>query len=183
MLFSRHKKTQRDRDAGLVFCWRAGYGGNRGGMLIALLMAVGFFAFAFWGVSISLEKSLPESRKYAKIMLLDSATLDMALWIDQNSPFPERWDPQWDEGHQSRVQQALDTVFREMSAPPSPWRSMPKMGEMISSLKIIERGEVVLGELPAPVVLDQKRGALELIVTLVAKANLEKRISKSVTPL
>lgn len=183
MLFSYKKRIQRDRDAGLVFCWRAGQEGNRGGMLIAVLMASGLFALAFWGISLDLKASKPESRQAAKILLLDTISPEMALWIDQHSPFPSRWDPQFDDAHAARVQSDLAGLYQEISVPPSPWREMPDVGEEeVASPRLIIDGEVDLGGLPDVKEREKKPVVLELTLTITAFGELENRIPRELVP-
>ncbi len=183
MLFSRQKKLKRDRDAGLVFCWRGGQGGNRGGMIISVLIASSMFALAFWGISLDFKATKPESRKYAKILLVDQFSTEMALWVDQNSPFPSRWDPLMDSGHQQRVNDELDGLFQQMTTPPSPWIDMPKVALPLSVPRLIEYGMVELGSLPKPLQNKQKKGVLELVVFLDALGGLEKRKPKEILPM
>lgn len=183
MLFSRQKKLQRDRDAGLVFCWRGGQGGNRGGMILSVLIASCLFALAFWGVSLDFKTTQPESRKYAKILLLDQFSTEMALWVDQNSPFTSRWDPQLDSSHQARVDGELEVLFQQMTIPPSPWLEMPNVALPLSSPRLIEHGTAELGYLPVPLPNKYKKGELELVVSLNALGGLEKREPKEVTPI
>ncbi|MGJ8673356.1 hypothetical protein [Rubritalea sp.] len=177
MIFSHKKRLQRDRDAGLVFTWRGSFGGNRGGLLLAFLMTSGLFAFAFWGVSLDLTSTKPESRQAAKILLLDNISPEMALWIDQHTPFPSRWDPQYDVEHQGRVDVALELMYKEVTVPPSPWREMPEMAHsVVASPRLIIDGEVDLGDLP--MVKDQvvEPMVLALDVKLKGYGAMAKRV-------
>ena len=183
MLFSRQKKLQRDRDAGLVFCWRGGQGGNRGGMVFSLLMTSSIFALAFWGVSLDFPSTKPESRKFAKILLLDDFSTEMALWVDRNSPFPSRWDPLVDSPHRERVNDELNLLFQQMTIPPSPWFEMPQVPLPLSVPRLLEYGVVELGSLPKPQLDLGKKGVLELVVSLKALGHLEKRTPKNVLPI
>jgi hypothetical protein len=183
MLFSRQKKLERDRDAGLVFCWRGGQGGNRGGMILSFLIASSVFALAFWGISLDFKATKPELRKYAKILLVDQFSSEMALWVDQNSPFPSRWDPLVDSGHQERVNDELNGLFQQMTTPPSPWIDMPKVAPYLSSPRLIELGAVELGSLPMPLQGKQKKGVLELVVFVDTLGELEKRKPKEFLPV
>ncbi|MFC5049150.1 hypothetical protein ACFPK9_00760 [Rubritalea spongiae] len=177
MLFSHKKKLQRDRDAGLVFTWRGSLGGNRGGLLMAFLMTLGLFGMAFWVVSLDLPSARPESRQAAKILLLENVSPEMALWIDQHSPFPSRWDPQFDEGHQLRVDDALERVYQEVSVPRSPWREMPVVaGGGVTSPRLIVDGEVDLGALPMVDSVKAKPMVLELDVKLQGVGSIKERI-------
>ncbi|MFC4994174.1 hypothetical protein [Rubritalea tangerina] len=183
MVFSRQKRIQRDREAGLVFSWRGGIEGNRGGMVLSLLMAVGLFAFAFWGISIDFKSSQLPQRKFAKILLLDEVSSDMALWVDQNSPFPSRWDPQTDTRHQARVQASLNEVFQEITEPPSPWKEMPEVEVPLSQPRLVERGRVELGGLPVPHERAKRPEVLELVMSLDALGGLESRQPESISPI
>ncbi len=175
MIFSRQKKLQRDRNAGCVFCWRGGQGGNRGGLLLAILFASGLFAFAFWGISLDFKSSKPQTRKFAKILLLDELSTEMALWVDQNSPFPSRWDPKSDKNHQIRVEDALEVTFQTMTEPPSPWREMPTVQVPVTVPKLIEPGIVELGSLPKLKKTAQKPSVVELVITLKALGAFSQR--------
>ncbi|MFT5882173.1 MAG: hypothetical protein ACI9FG_000673 [Crocinitomicaceae bacterium] len=183
MLFSRQKKLQRDRDAGLVFCWRGGQGGNSGGMILSVLIASSLFALAFWGVSLDFKATKPEVRKYAKILLVDQFSTEMALWVDQNSPFPSRWDPLQDSSHQERVNDELDGLFQQMTTPPSPWIDMPEVALPMSVPRLIEHGMVELGSLPKPLQNTQEKGVLALVVLVDALGGLEKRKPKEFSPM
>ena len=181
MLFSRQKKLKRDREAGLVFCWRGGQGGNRGGLLFALLTASGIFALAFWVISLSFNIPKPESRKFAKILLLDGVSTEMALWVDQNTPFPSRWDPQSDIVHQKRVSDSLNGVFQQITEPRSAWREMPKLEGSVFTPKLVKRGGVQLGTLPKVEDISKGRGVFELIVNLDVDGALGKRLPEQVS--
>ncbi|MEO1856874.1 MAG: hypothetical protein ABGY95_05855 [Rubritalea sp.] len=183
MLFSRQKKLQRDRHAGLVFCWRGGQSGNRGGMVFSVLIASGLFALAFWGISLDFKTTKPESRKYAKILLVDEFSAEMSLWVDQNSPFPSRWDPLEDGAHQDRVDSELNVLFQQMTTPPSPWLEMPNVAIPLSVPALIERGVVELGSLPKVMVYKPKKEVLELVVSLAALGEFEKRQPRAILPM
>ena len=183
MLFSRQKKLQRDRDAGLVFCWRGGQGGNRGGMILSVLIASSMFALAFWGISLDFTAAKPELRKYAKILLVDQFSTKMTLWVDQNSPFPSRWDPLLDTGHQERVNDELNELFQQMTVPPSPWIDMPEVALPLSVPRLTEYGKVELGKLPKPLQNKQKKGVLELDVFLDTHGGIGKRKPEELLPI
>lgn len=183
MLFSRQKRLQRDRDAGLVFCWRGGQGGNRGGMFFSVVIASLLFTIAFWGLSLSFDKSKPEPRKVAKILLLDKMTTGMALWIDQNSPFPSRWDPKDDVAHSMRVKSSLEGVYQAITEPPSPWREMPDVVTELDAPNLVQRGVVELGSLPKPLVSAHQPSVLELVVSLDAIGDLAKRTPDTVSAI
>lgn len=176
MLFSRQKKLQRDRDAGLVFCWRGGQGGNRGGLLIAIALTTGVFVAAFLGLSLSFKRVKSEPKQSAKILLLTDIPSEMALWIDQNSPFPSRWDPLVDGSHQLRVDEALIEVFRDVSQPTIPWREMPEVEEQVFTPRLLETGVVQLGHLPAAPPVNKVVGVYELVVSLDAYGSFEERL-------
>lgn len=182
MLFSRKKKQQRDRDAGLVFCWR-GQGGNRGGLILALLIASGIYAAAFWGLSLSFKSTPSEPNQSAKILLLDDLSSEMALWVDQNSPFPVRWDPQRDSAHEGRVLAALDETLQSMTSPMSPWRKMPELPESVSTPRLIEAGSVQLGNLPEVELTNDDVKYLELTVVMDAFGDFRKRLPAEVGDL
>lgn len=179
MLFSLQKKLQRDREAGLVFCWRGGQGGNRGGLLISVILALVLFATAFWGVSLSFEKAQTEPRQAAKIILLRDLSSEMALWVDQNSPLPSRWDPQNDVSHQQRVDAALKQVFQEMTRPASPWIEIPNLNKVIDAPRFIESRAVQLGNLPSAPPSVDVRSDFELVVAVDASGELEQRLPES----
>lgn len=183
MLFSRQKRLQRDRDAGLVFCWRGGQGGNRGGMLFSVIIASALFALSFWGLSLQFDSSKPEARKVAKILLLDKMSTEMALWIDQNSPFPSRWDPKDDAVHSARVKSSLEGVYQAITEPPSPWREMPETKNQLDVPNLVERGVVELGSLPRPQVSEGKQSVLELVVSLDSLGDLAKRAPDQVSAI
>lgn len=176
MLFSRQKKLQRDRDAGLVFCWRGGQGGNRGGLFISIILALVLFAGAFWGLSLNFKVTQSDSKQTAKILLLDSVSSEMALWIDQNTPFPSRWDPQNDTDHQQRVDRAMRQVFQGMSRPVSPWIEMPEVVKNLDAPRFIEPSAVQLGNLPIASTTAKPQGVFELIIALDAYGDLSQRL-------
>ena len=183
MIFSQKKRLLKDREAGLVFCWRGGQDGNRGGMLLALLLASGLFGLAFWGIGLDLKGAKPESRKAAKILLLDSISPEMALWIDQHSPFPSRWDPQLDVEHEERVTGALGALYQEVSVPVVPWREMPVMAESeVERPRLVEAGEVELGELPKVPAVGERAAVVELRVLLRGEGSLARRAPKELEP-
>lgn len=181
MLFSRQKKLQRDRDAGLVFCWRGGQGGNSGGLLVALLLTTGLFVAAFLGLSLSFKGAKAEPKQSAKILLLTDIPSEMALWIDQNSPFVSRWDPLDDQAHQLRVDSALTEVFQSVSQPEVSWRKMPELEAQVFTPRLLEEGGSQLGRLPVAPPVNKVAGVYELIVSLDAYGVFEKRLPEQVS--
>jgi hypothetical protein len=150
---------------------------------MALLMASGLFGLAFWGISLDLRPSVPESRQAAKILLLDTISPEMALWIDQHSPFPSRWDPQYDEEHAARVGAELTDLYKQISIPPSSWRDMPEQAsQQVAVPKLIIEGEVDLGPLPEVEKHTPKPVVLELTVTLAGYGAMDKRIPEVLVP-
>lgn len=179
MFFSRYKRLQKDREAGLVFRWRGGIGGNGGGLLLALILTLGCFFLAFLGLNVSLYKSSAQSQEYAKITLMDSFKPEMALWVDRHSPFSVRWDPQNDVEFQARVQSALNVTFNGMAKRPLPWQEMPLEQQPIKELRLTDKGEVHFFEEFDVVQQPELRpSALEFEVSLEMSQNLKKRFRK-----
>lgn len=169
MIFSRSKKLTRDREAGLVFRWRGGLDGNRGGMTLALLITAGLFTMAFVGLNVKVRKVKPPQRRVAKIMMVPENDERMSLWVDIKSPFPARWDPLNDAVHHSRVESELANAMAKASMRDIEWRALPEGQNHIETPELFHQMELVLPELSrvvrpvqpeTPVMLEIRMGGL-----------------------
>lgn len=182
MLFSRYKKLKRDREAGLVFRWRGGDGGNRGGLVLAIALSSGAFALAFLGVELEAPAQSLEPRRVAKITLLNELSPELSQWVAQQSPFPSRWDPVSDVENNARVAAALEQTYVKISAPPSPWISMPAVEEEASEPSLLEVGVAELGDLPKATITKVSERGAELAIVLEFRGSLAKRLGEKHTP-
>ncbi|GAA5495278.1 hypothetical protein Rhal01_01453 [Rubritalea halochordaticola] len=165
MFLSRRKKLTRDREAGMVFRWRGGLAGNRGGMTLAIFLTGGIFTLAFVGLNINVRKSKPLQRRVAKIMLVPENDERLSLWVDQKSPFPARWDPADDQEHLQRVEDELTLALATSSIRETEWREMPASQQRLTSPSIFKVAEQVLPEL--------SKGERELVPEAPIKLQLD----------
>jgi len=107
MLFSRKKKIQRDRKAGLVFRWRGNQATNRGGGTLALCLTSAVFAGGFLLLNVSAKPNIVPSRYRASIIQLGEIDDKLAWWIEKNSPSIPEWSSHADEESILRVDALL----------------------------------------------------------------------------
>lgn len=179
MIFSRSKKLTRDREAGLVFRWRGGLDGNRGGMTLALLVTTGLFTLAFVGLNVKVRKTKPPQRRVAKIMMVPEDDERLSLWVDLKSPFPARWDPVNDSVHMARVESELDNALATASMREIKWRQLPEQKASSDTPGIFRTGEMVLPKLTRAVTPTQPETPAELEIRMGGIADLSKRKSES----
>ncbi len=91
MLFSKNRKLQRDRNAGLVFRWRGGYKANRGGFTVAFLLTALFFGAGFIMINVYAKQNTVPSRYRASMVQLGEVDDDLKWWIERNSPLLPSW--------------------------------------------------------------------------------------------
>ena len=114
MLFSKKKKLQRDRNAGLVFRWRGGYGTNRGGSTIAFLLTAMIFAAGFVMLNVYAKPNTVPSRYRATMIQLGVMDNDLKWWIEKNSPNLPLWSGNGDEVNVAGVDAQLREKVREI---------------------------------------------------------------------
>lgn len=182
MLFSHKKRIQRDRDAGLVFHWRGGVGENNGGLLMAIVCTLGLFGFAFWAVEYASRDATVDTVQTAEFMLIDDMTPEMALWSDQSSPFPPRWDPADDRSHDLRVSEGVHAVLASLALPEIKWHRMPEVSRPVTSPPLLEPGRLVLGPLPSDSLESLTPAQVELSPTMAASGDLKKRLPVKAVP-
>ncbi|MGJ8655616.1 MAG: hypothetical protein ACSHX6_04125 [Akkermansiaceae bacterium] len=107
MLFSKEKRLQRDRNAGLVFRWRGGYGLNRGGSTIAFVMTSMIFAAGFVMLNVYAKPNTVPSRYRATMIQLGEMDDDLTWWVEKNSPNLPLWSGNDDEPSDARVSELL----------------------------------------------------------------------------
>ena len=120
MLFLRKKRQKRDQEAGLIFQWR-GSRKHHIGKILALMIAVGCFAFSVYALKIeSIKPPLLSKREGVVIMLNedDPNCRKLMMQIEGKSPFPVRWDPVFDRGTLFGLQSDGRTEAILMSLPP-----------------------------------------------------------------
>ena len=110
MLFSKKKKIQRDRKAGLVFRWRGNQATNRGGGTLALCLTSAVFAGGFLLLNVSAKPNIVPSRYRASIIQLGTIDDKLAWWIEKNSPSIPEWSSSADEESIHRVDELLLNV-------------------------------------------------------------------------
>lgn len=107
MIFSRKKKIQRDRDAGLVFRWRGGHATNIGGGTLALFLTAATFAGGFLLLNIYAKPNAVPSRYRASMIQLGEVDDRFTWWVERNSPPILQWSDESDEESISRVSELL----------------------------------------------------------------------------
>ncbi|MFT6792500.1 MAG: hypothetical protein ACJAR1_000480 [Rubritalea sp.] len=116
MLFSKNKKLQRDRNAGLVFRWRGGYGLNRGGSTIAFLVTAIVFAGGFIMLNVYAKSNTVPSRYRASMIQLGKMDDDLTWWVEKNGPNLPVWSEYGDEQSDARVNAQLMEELRESNS-------------------------------------------------------------------
>lgn len=116
MFFSKNKKLQRDRNAGLVFRWRGGYAANRGGSTIAFLVASMVFATGFIMLNVYAKPSTVPSRYRASMIQLGKIDDDLTWWVEKNSPNLPVWSEHGDEQSEMRVSAKLTETLRDANS-------------------------------------------------------------------
>ncbi len=116
MLFSKKKKLQRDRIAGLVFRWRGGYALNRGGSTIAFLITSMLFAGGFIMLNVYAKPNTVPSRYRASMIQLGKMDDDLTWWVEKNSPNLPVWSLNGDEQSEERVNVQLMENLREVDS-------------------------------------------------------------------
>lgn len=124
MFFSRKKKLLQDRNAGLVFQWRGGNAGNKGGMSMAFLLAGLIFAVIFASFSIIAKSKQPAPRYTANVTLLGEVDEKMTWWIEKNSPYQSHWYEEVDDLGEDSVADKLSALLDSQSEPSLGWRKM-----------------------------------------------------------
>lgn len=109
MLFSKNKKLQGDRDAGLVFRWRGGYRSNRGGATIAFFLTSMIFVGGFVMLSVYTKPNTIPNRYRARMIQLGEVDDDLIWRIEKNSPSLPGLLGDEDERSEIRV----DNLFKE----------------------------------------------------------------------
>jgi hypothetical protein len=115
MLFLRKKRQKRDQEAGLIFQWR-GSRKHHIGKILALMIAVGCFAFSVYALKIeSIKPPLLSKREGVVIMLNedDPNCRKLMMQIEGKSPFPVRWDPVFDRGTLARIEGGVEVLVGE----------------------------------------------------------------------
>ena len=107
MFFSKKKKTLRDREAGLMFCWRGGNAMNRGGGTLALCLTSAIFAGGFLLLNVSAKPNIVPSRYRASVIQLSKVDDRLAWWIERHSPPIPQWSVSADEKSVKRVDRLL----------------------------------------------------------------------------
>lgn len=182
MMFSQKKRTQRDREAGLVFRWRGGLGDNNGGLLFAVLVALGFFGFLFWTVDFTSSADAVSEVQTAELLVMGDLTPEMKLWSDQASPFPPRWDPLQDQKNEQRVNQGLQELLAKMTQYDLPWRELPKVDIPVTSPPLLEPRKMVLGPLPAATMTMMPSTKGKLSPILLALGEFKERLPEQPEP-
>lgn len=113
MLFSKKKKLQRDRKAGLVFRWRGGYAANRGGSTIAFLVTSFVFVAGFVLLNVYAKPNTVPSRYRASMIQLGAMDDDLDWWVEKNSPYLPSWSENRKQESDSRVNALLTEEVRE----------------------------------------------------------------------
>lgn len=112
MYFIRRKKHERDQKAGLIFHWR-GFRKHHVGKIIALLLACVFFGFSVYAIKLEVIKAPLLSKKQAVVIMLnedDPYCQALMLQVEEQSPFPARWDPISDKEVLLRLNEEKDLL-------------------------------------------------------------------------
>lgn len=144
MWFSRKKKLQRDRDAGLVFRWRGGYAGNRGGMTLAVLLAGGFFVLASIAVNIRVKPEMAPLRHQPSITNLENIDEGLEWWLEKNTPFLDSWYSHQDELGEGLVQMKLQETIAKENEKNVDWRKVELDKVLPETPSVFAKGEVNL---------------------------------------
>ncbi len=147
MFFSRKKKLLQDRSAGLVFQWRSGNTGNRGGMFLAFVISALFFIVIFASFNVMVKSNAPPPRYTANLTLLGNVNENMTWWIEKNSPYQSRWYDDLNYLGEKSVSEKLDSLIGRQSESPMNWRKMEQVEVLPSIPSVYAKGEVELPRL------------------------------------
>jgi hypothetical protein len=156
MYFLRKKRQKRDREAGLIFQWR-GARKHHLGKIIALMGAIGFFAFSLYAIKIDGIKTQLLSKREGVVIMLnddDPACQSLMLQVEERSPFPARWDPVSDPEIMARIDSAKNALHGKLWAYDAELKPLPKEKSPTGLPSIIEPHYGLLGR-----VVDQWRSA------------------------
>ncbi len=147
MFFLRKKKLKKDREAGLVFQWR-GSTKHHLGKVIALMIAVGFFAFSVYALKVeTIKPPLLSKRKGVVIMLNedDPHCANLMIQIERKSPFPVRWDPVFDREVMVRIEESVEGLVGGRWQYDAELAAMPIKKSVGGLESIIEPNDGLLG--------------------------------------
>lgn len=144
IFFSRKKKIQRDRNAGLVFRWRGGYSGNTGGLTFAIIMATSVFALAFLGIKVYVNSTAVPSRYRAEVILVDDVDPNLRWMLERNSPFFCAWEADQAELASGSIQSKMYAAIDSNRKRKINWRSAVITEPAPSSPSVYPLGRVVM---------------------------------------
>lgn len=191
MYFLRKKRQKRDREAGLIFLWR-GSRKHHLGKIIALMVAVGFFAFTVYAIKIDeIKPPLLSKREGLVIMLTedDPNCQSLMLQVEERSPFPVRWDPVYDPEIMTRIDHAKNHLLGKIWNYDAALNPLPEEQVARGLPTIIEPHHGLLGRVADPwrqaglAHGAELRGDLFVRAKLIAIGTLKNRIIQDEVPL
>lgn len=147
ILFSRKKKIQLDRNAGLVFCWRGCSTGNTGGLTLAIVLATSIFALGVLGIKVYVSSESPPSRYRAEIIQVSQIDPNLRWLLERNSPHLNPW---YSNQNELGLLDICDKMYDAIDASRDDeirWNSVLFDDYKLVTTRIFEQGEVVLPNL------------------------------------
>ncbi len=175
MFISRKKKLLKDRDAGLVFQWRGGNTGNRGGMTTALVLSGLFFIVIFASFNVLVKSKQPPPRYTANITLLGNVGENMTWWVEKNSPYQRNWYENLEELGEESVGEKLSQLIDAQSTPQLSWRTSVQKDSEPKILSVYAKGEVELPSL-SRLLIDREDGTEDASRSVLDSAQVELNV-------
>jgi len=142
ILFSRKKKIQRDRNAGLVFHWRGGYAGNTGGLTLAIILATSIFALGMLGIKVYVNSATPPSRYRAEIIRVTHIDPSLRWHLERNSPHLNPWNSSQDELELIKVREKMYAAIDATRENQLQWNTVALAEPSLATPRIYEEGKV-----------------------------------------
>ncbi len=147
ILFSRKKKIQRDRNAGLVFRWRGGYSGNTGGLTLAIILATSIFALGMLGIKVYVSSESPPSRYRSEIIQVSKIEPGLRWQLERNSPHLNSWGNNQNELGVIDVRDRMYDAIYSLSEDRISWNTVSFDQPTLETPRIYQGGKVTLPSL------------------------------------
>jgi len=144
MIFSRKKKIQQDRNAGLVFRWRGGNASNSGGLTFAVVLAAAIFAMGMLTFKVILGSQSPPSRYRAEVVYVVDVDPSLRWWLDRNSPNFNVWDDVLKNKSLYDVKDKMYDLIDSTKDQLLGWQEVDFDDERVGALTLYEHDKMIL---------------------------------------
>jgi len=143
MIFSRKKKIQRDRNAGLVFRWRGGNASNSGGLTFAVILAAAIFGLGILTFKVILGSESPPSRYRAEVVYVLDVDPSLRWWLDRHSPNFNVWNGVLKNESLYDVKDKMYDLIDSTREQGLGWQEVDFDDERVSALELYEQDTVI----------------------------------------